>query len=76
MVNMNKVKATIFEINVDKPQRDGLIGVLFIIYFENALRKFQKALNEQCPLPDTLLSHLILPLETTFADNFHHITTD
>ena len=45
MVNMNKVKATIFEINFRGPGSNGLSEVLFIIQFEDALRKLRKTLN-------------------------------
>ena len=76
MVNMNKVKATIFETTLVHHNGDGISGVLCIIYFQNMLRNLRKTLNKQCPSKNTLLSQQNPPLETTYADDFNFITTD
>lgn len=49
---------------------------MFIIHFENALKKPRKTIKEQCPLPITPLLYQNPPSETTNADDFDHITTD
>ena len=56
-IKMSDIKPTTFNTNIGSPQGDGLIGVLFNIYFENSLRKLREELDKVSPELPTTINH-------------------
>ena len=76
-IKMNNTKTEPFQTNIGSPQGDGISGCLFNVYFENALRKVRKIIQEDKIYKEHSYSKKIeitIPEELIYADDYDNIT--